>query len=139
LREWEFRYRKPRPVIARSDPLKQAAHKKTPPPAATPLTRVTKFHLIKADADDRPVILLNLTLCIHQRHGARHVFALIENLDCSPPSHLLAVANLTQIQYVSLDNSAIGYTAVLNHTPIVMHLTVLFACAASQKHDGSRL
>ena len=32
LREWEFRYRKPRPVIARSDPLKQAAHKKTPPP-----------------------------------------------------------------------------------------------------------
>lgn len=31
LREWEFRYRKPRPVIARSDPLKQAAHKKTPP------------------------------------------------------------------------------------------------------------
>jgi len=32
LREWEFRYRKPRPVIARSDPLNQAAHKKTPPP-----------------------------------------------------------------------------------------------------------
>ena len=32
LRQWEFRYRKPRPVIARSDPLKQAAHKKTPPP-----------------------------------------------------------------------------------------------------------
>ena len=32
LREWEFRYRKPRPVIARSDPLKQAAHKKTPSP-----------------------------------------------------------------------------------------------------------
>jgi transposase len=32
LREWEFRYRKPRPVIARSDPLKQAAHKKTSPP-----------------------------------------------------------------------------------------------------------
>ena len=31
LREWEFRYHKPRPVIARSDPLKQAAHKKTPP------------------------------------------------------------------------------------------------------------
>ena len=32
LREWEFRYRKPRPVIAHADPLKQAAHKKTPPP-----------------------------------------------------------------------------------------------------------
>ena len=29
LRQWEFRYRKPRPVIARADPLKQAAHKKT--------------------------------------------------------------------------------------------------------------
>jgi transposase len=97
LREWEFRYRKPRPVIARSDPLKQAAHKKTPPPAATPLTRVTKFHLIKADADDRPVILLNLTLCIHQRHGARHVFALIENFDAPAPSHLLATADLAQI------------------------------------------
>ncbi len=30
LRQWEFRYRKPRPVIARADPEKQAAHKKTP-------------------------------------------------------------------------------------------------------------
>jgi transposase len=30
LRQWAFRYRKPRPVIARADPLKQAAHKKTP-------------------------------------------------------------------------------------------------------------
>ena len=29
LRQWEFRYRKPRPVIARADPAKQAAHKKT--------------------------------------------------------------------------------------------------------------
>jgi transposase len=32
LRQWEFRYRKPRPVIARADPQKQAAHKKTPGP-----------------------------------------------------------------------------------------------------------
>ena len=32
LRRWEFRYRKPRPVIARADPAKQAAHKKTPGP-----------------------------------------------------------------------------------------------------------
>ena len=32
LRQWEFRYRKPRPVIARADPLKQAAHKKTSGP-----------------------------------------------------------------------------------------------------------
>jgi transposase len=30
LRQWKFRYRKPRPVIARADPDKQAAHKKTP-------------------------------------------------------------------------------------------------------------
>ena len=30
LRQWKFRYRKPRPVIARADPEKQAAHKKTP-------------------------------------------------------------------------------------------------------------
>ena len=30
LRQWEFRYRKPRPMIARADPEKQAAHKKTP-------------------------------------------------------------------------------------------------------------
>lgn len=30
LRQWEFRYRKPRPVIARADPEKQEAHKKTP-------------------------------------------------------------------------------------------------------------
>ncbi len=30
LHQWEFRYRKPRPVIARADPTKQAAHKKTP-------------------------------------------------------------------------------------------------------------
>jgi transposase len=29
LRQWEFRYRKPRPVIARADPAKQTAHKKT--------------------------------------------------------------------------------------------------------------
>jgi transposase len=32
LRRWEFRYRKPRPVIARADPAQQAAHKKTPCP-----------------------------------------------------------------------------------------------------------
>jgi transposase len=32
LRQWEFRYRKPRPGIARADPLKQLAHKKTPRP-----------------------------------------------------------------------------------------------------------
>ncbi len=30
LRQWKFRYRKPRPLIARADPEKQAAHKKTP-------------------------------------------------------------------------------------------------------------
>lgn len=30
LRQWKFRYRKPRPVIARADPEKQSAHKKTP-------------------------------------------------------------------------------------------------------------
>jgi transposase len=30
LRQWRFRYRKPRPLIARADPEKQAAHKKTP-------------------------------------------------------------------------------------------------------------
>lgn len=29
LRQWDFRYRKPRPMIARADPEKQAAHKKT--------------------------------------------------------------------------------------------------------------
>jgi transposase len=29
LRQWEFRYRKPRPLIARADPERQAAHKKT--------------------------------------------------------------------------------------------------------------
>jgi transposase len=29
LRQWDFRYRKPRPVIARADPAQQAAHKKT--------------------------------------------------------------------------------------------------------------
>jgi transposase len=29
LRQWQFRYRKPRPVIARADPQRQAAHKKT--------------------------------------------------------------------------------------------------------------
>jgi transposase len=32
LRQWDFRYRKPRPGIARADPLKQSAHKKTPRP-----------------------------------------------------------------------------------------------------------
>ena len=32
LRQWEFRYRKPRPMIARADPEKQAVHKKTPGP-----------------------------------------------------------------------------------------------------------
>lgn len=31
LRQWQFRYRKPRPVIARADPQRQAAHKKTRP------------------------------------------------------------------------------------------------------------
>ena len=30
LRQWDFRYRKPRPLIARADPALQAAHKKTP-------------------------------------------------------------------------------------------------------------
>ena len=30
LRQWAFRYRKPRPVIARADPATQAAHKRTP-------------------------------------------------------------------------------------------------------------
>ena len=108
-------------------------------PTATPLTRLTKFHPIKADADNRLAILLDLTFCIHQRYGARHVFALIKNFDGPAPSHLLATADLAQIQYVSLDNSAVGYTAVLNHTPIVVYLTVLLACAASQKHDGTRL
>jgi transposase len=34
LRQWEFRYRKPRPVIARADPAQQAAHKKTSRPGA---------------------------------------------------------------------------------------------------------
>jgi transposase len=32
LRQWEFRYRKPRPVIARADAAKQMAHKKTSRP-----------------------------------------------------------------------------------------------------------
>jgi transposase len=32
LHQWEFRYRKPRPVIARAEPAKQAAHKKTSRP-----------------------------------------------------------------------------------------------------------
>ena len=32
LRQWAFRYRKPRPVIARADPAKPAAPKKTSPP-----------------------------------------------------------------------------------------------------------
>jgi transposase len=31
-RQWAFRYRKPRPVIARADPAKQSAHKKTSRP-----------------------------------------------------------------------------------------------------------
>ncbi len=30
FRQWEFRLRKPRPVIARADPERQMAHKKTP-------------------------------------------------------------------------------------------------------------
>jgi transposase len=32
LRQWAFRYRKPRPVIARADPAKQSTHKKTSRP-----------------------------------------------------------------------------------------------------------
>jgi hypothetical protein len=49
----------------------------------------------------------------------------------------LLIVDLAQIQDVSLDNSALGYTPVLNQTPIVMLLTILFARAASQKHDGT--
>ena len=36
LRQWEFRYRKPRPVIARADPAQQAAHKNTSRPGRRP-------------------------------------------------------------------------------------------------------
>jgi hypothetical protein len=83
--------------------------------------------------------LLNLAFCGHQRHGASHVFSLIENLDASAPSHLLLIVDFAQIQDVSLDNSALGYTPVLNQTPIAMLLTILFARAVSQKHDGAPL
>jgi hypothetical protein len=62
----------------------------------------------------------------------------VSGFDCPAPSHLLAVVDLAQIQDVSLDNSAVGHTVVHNHTPM-MHLTVFFSCAASQKHDGTRL
>ena len=57
----------------------------------------------------------------------------------STPSHLLAIVNLSQIQDVALDNAAIGYTPVLYHTPILVLLAILFARAASQKHDGAPL
>jgi hypothetical protein len=44
-----------------------------------------------------------------------------------------------QIQDVSLDNSALGDTPVLNQTPIGMLFTILFARGVSQKHDSARL
>ena len=90
-------------------------------PTATPLARVTKFHLIHPDADDGLVVLLDLALRGHQCHGASYIFAVIENIDASTPSNLLAIVNLTQIQDVALDNSAVGYTPVLHHTPILVH------------------
>jgi hypothetical protein len=108
-------------------------------PTATPLTRPAKFHLINPDVDNGSVVLLNLAFCGHQRHGASHLLPLIENLDTPAPSYLLLVVDLAQIQDMSLDNSALGYTPVLNQTPIVMLLAILFARAASQKHDGARL
>jgi hypothetical protein len=100
---------------------------------------VTQFHLINPDADDGLVVLLNLALRSHQCHGASYIFALIENLDAPTPSHLLAIVNLTQIQDMALDNAALGDTPVLHHTPILVLLAILFAPAASQKHDGAPL
>jgi hypothetical protein len=108
-------------------------------PTATPLTRPAKFHLINPDAHSRVAVLLNLAFCGYQRHGASHLLPLIENLDTPVPRHLLVIVDLAQIEHVSLDNSALSYPPVLNQTPIVMLLAILFARAASQKHDGARL
>src|SRR5262249_5427648 len=91
------------------------------------------------DAHDGLAVLLNLAFCGHQRHGASHLLPLIENLDAPAPGNLLAIIDLAQLQHVSLDNSTLGYTPILHQTPIVMLLAILFARAASQKHDGSRL
>jgi transposase len=43
LRQWEFRYRKPRPVIARADPAKQAAHKKPSRPGGRSCRRALGY------------------------------------------------------------------------------------------------
>ena len=108
-------------------------------PTATPLTRPAKFHFINPDAHDRVAVLLNLAFCGYQRDGASRLLPLIENLDTPAPRHLLVIVDLAEIEHVSLDNAALGYTPVLNQTPIVMLLAILFAHAASQKHDGTRL
>jgi hypothetical protein len=64
---------------------------------------------------------------------------LVKRFDGSAPIVTLAVADLTQIQHLSLHHLATGTTPVLDDVPVAVLLAVLEASIRSQKHGPTKL
>jgi len=58
-----------------------------------------------------------------------------KKIDGLLPGSLLAAAEFSQIENMSLENPASGHSPIFNHAPVEVLFTVLVALFAAKKHD----
>jgi len=95
-------------------------------PARARLPRPAEPQRRQLDADDRCVRQQPFAAVFgKQRQRPRSRRALLQNLDRSPPSQLLRIVDLAQVQHVPLHHAPARNPRVLDNAPVAMLLAIL--------------
>jgi hypothetical protein len=64
------------------------------------------------------------------------IFSALKNINRFAPGSMLAIVNLTEVKDVSLNNTVVRSSLVLNDTPVSMFFAVLKPAFGSEKHGA---
>src|SRR5450432_2518632 len=102
-------------------------------PARPPLTRAAQTHAAQADRNHVAVENRRRAVLGEQR-DLRRLSRLVEDLDRATPGRMLAIVDLAEIGYLSLNHAPALNAPVLDNRPGTMLLAVLAANLVAQKH-----
>jgi hypothetical protein len=95
------------------------------------------LQLAQSDLDYITVHRRRFSILREYRYLCRLIVSLLEDLDRATPSGSLAVVDLSEIQHLTLHDTALSATPVLDDAPITVRFPILETLVGAQKHGRS--
>ena len=103
-------------------------------PASAPLPWSVEFQLIDFYLDNFTGQFRSFPIRGKQGHLPAFIFIALKHINGLAPRCMLAVIYLAKIEHLSLNNTVVRHSMVLNDTPVAMFFAVFKTLFSSKKH-----